>query len=133
MKKIYYLLLFIIAQNVLAEDIYLLETQIGTHMFHDVLIINSHEEGFITGSLTVPGVFSSVLENGKSKLTKAGGHYHFSITAHENGQDVVINYDLFSPDNFTKILTGKLSLSDGTLFGEIVLGTRLINENGPTR
>jgi hypothetical protein len=121
MKKLLLVVALVISQNIFAETIFVLPTKIGDKVFNDVLVLNDTVPVFtkLTGSLTVPGVFTSPLINGRRSANWAGEQYQFSIIARENGTETKINYEFGYLHSGEPGMHGTLSLEDGTVIGEI--------------
>lgn len=77
--------------------------------------------GDITGSITVPGVFTSVIEKGTAYNTGRGQlvSLDFKITASENGSQFQVHYKgRVKREDHSVILNGKMPI---TLYGEAYL------------
>lgn len=109
-----------------AEEIFLLPTKIGDRIFNDLLTIEYvGSTNQLKGSLTVPGVFSVPIVNGKMKIDRHGTLYLFSIKALENGTETLVHYDMFLDGNSIQKISGTLRLENGEVLGEIRDGVRL--------
>ncbi len=96
MKKFLLLSLFLALsiQQLVAGEIYLLKTKIGDTTFNDILVIENYGKNTFNGSLTVPGVFTSVIEKAKVKFSWAGEVLTFEIQVKENGEQYPVEYRL---------------------------------------
>ena len=114
------------------DGIYEMEIQIGDTLFKDILELHGVDaaynmppfKGPITGSITVPGIFTSPL-TGKAQCIIWSGicAVNFEIVAHENDQDFKVIYvgtfphQLGSPDSAPLVLIGTARLENGDLLG----------------
>lgn len=121
MKKLALLMMMVLSQSVFSSEIYLLPTRIGDKMFNDILIFDTtgYRKGELTGSLTVPGVFTAPIINGRMRMTWAGVSYEFSIKAIENGQETMIHYEAGYLHDGNLKMHGSLRSEDGSLVGLI--------------
>lgn len=113
---------------------YKVELTIGDKVFIDHMTLKGKDspieitkfQGDITGSMTVPGMFTSPLE-GSGYCTKRGFvcRMDFAIEANENGQKYKVKYSLnMGQLNFRKafrgegvVFNGSAYLEDGKLLG----------------
>ena len=125
MKK-FLVLVFLLSQTVFANETLLLPTKIGNTVFNDVLVLDSTKSaplnGDLVGTLTVAGSFSAPIENATIITQCIVSVIDFTITAHENGEVTVVKYHLFYLRDFSKTISGTLSLVDGTVIGQVVGG-----------
>lgn len=84
--KIYLTVFFMLLNFKLqATEIYLLNTQIGSTLFKDLLVIDQNQ-----GSLTVPGQFTTKVKN----YSASGTEMRFDIETLENGEPLKASYKL---------------------------------------
>lgn len=88
--------------NVQSMEIYILNTQIGTTTFKDLLVLENDK-----GSLTVPGQFTTPLINFERKEKSMA----FDFSTLENGAPLKGSYLLHSEDEFN------------SLQGELIIGS----------
>ncbi len=118
MKTLFCLSLLCFFQTAHSEVIYRLQTTIGDHVFNDILVLDSVQNNIAKGSLSVPGVFSSPLEEGKITYNVLD----FKVMAHEGNENYYVNYTLRLNQTKTE-LVGELKQGDQTI-GEIK-GTKI--------
>lgn len=123
MKKFAFFVFLLMSSSVFAEDIYRLKVTIGENVFSDIFIY----EGCIMpkqvkGSMTVPGVFTSPLEDGKCSYTWNGEHVSFKIKVRENGQEYYMYYALSINNKSLGGVMRKDGEIVGSIEGELIFG-----------
>jgi len=121
MKKFAFFVFLLMSSSVFAEGIYRLRATIGDHVFSDIFTY----EGCIAprevkGSVTVPGVFTSPLEDGKCSYNWNGEHVWFNIKVRENGQEYDVSYSLSITNNSIGGIMRKDGEIIGTIQGELI-------------
>lgn len=117
MKKLVLFVFLALSSSTFAEDIYRLKATIGDHVFYDILTYNGCSYSEVKGSLTVPGIFSSKLENIKCSYKWSGEYLGFDIKARENNEEYYVSYSLFISGNGDYI-SGTMK-KDGEIIGTI--------------
>lgn len=115
MKKFAVVVFLLLSSSVFAEDIYRLKVKIGDHVFSDIFIYEGCSTPMeVKGSITVPGVFTSPLEEGKCSYSWNGEHVRFKIKVRENNQEYYMHYAL----SITGNSMGGVMRKDGEIVGE---------------
>lgn len=114
---------------------YLMELKIGDRVFIDHMDLQGQGQplllrvfnGAITGTVTVPGIFTSDLKGqGHCSESSASCELNFVIIAHEHGRDYKVFYHAeLTKENYLRalsgksppVLTGTASLEDGQHLG----------------
>lgn len=116
MKKLILFAFLTISSSVFAEDIYVLKTKIGDHVFNDILTYEScTTTQVITGTVTVPGMFTSRIEDGKCHYSHRNEHLNFQIKVKENNEEYYVTYNL----TISGTSIGGRLLKDGVEMGTI--------------
>lgn len=121
MKKILLLLVLTISQSLFSKECFHLETTIENKVFNEVLIIDSNDN--FSGSLTVPGVSTSPIEDVESIFRWAGVYYNFRVKIHENSQEYYVSYRILSFGDAEGTITGSIEKTNGmqgTVSGEAI-------------
>src|SRR5690606_31664454 len=92
-----------------AESIYRAKIVIGDRTFHDIIVLHNLNTPFnVTGSLTVPGVFTSPLTG-----VRLLNDLHIGGKVVENGNSFFVNFRLKFSDQY-KNLTGTMKIDNET-------------------
>lgn len=106
---------------------YDVKLQIGNTLHHDILVLNSGSglRGPLSGTFTVPGVFTSDL-SGSFHCHPWNGFclLHFEIIARENGQEFKVRFQASAPIFEQGELTGEAHLENGQLLGTFTANRR---------
>jgi hypothetical protein len=95
MKKLIIFVLLSISSSVFAEDVYVLRTKIGDKVFNDIFTYGGCVyPQIVNGTITVPGVFTSAVEEGKCSFNWNGEHINFKIKVKENNEEYYVVYTL---------------------------------------
>lgn len=121
MKKFAVVVFLLLSSSAFAEDIYRLRATIGEHVFSDIFTydgcIMPRE---VKGSITVPGVFTAPLEDGKCSYNWNGEHVSFKIKARENNEEYYVHYSLTITNNSLGGVMRKDGEIIGTIQGELI-------------
>jgi len=130
-----FIILMFMFSSARAEMVYRATTEIGNHQFQDIIIINElpFQGGGLTGSLTVPGIFSTnFLESSDLRVYLWSDHYQMNldVNVNENNQTSLLHYRLKSKNTGYKEMEGQL-LNEANETVGIVKEMRLIYESRP--
>ena len=114
MKKLALIICLLTSSLAFSEDIYRLEAKIGEHTFADVFTFDGCSAEKLKGSLTVPGVFTSKLEDVRCIKKAEGDAVTFRILVRENNQEYYVSYNLLIAGEF---------ISGTMMSDEVVIGT----------
>lgn len=128
MKKIFivFLALFLgapVGASVLKFGVYEVRLKVGDKEFRDLMTVDSanylpsgKEE--LSGTMTVPGVFTSKFVGTTSLTSSFNLRLRFEIIANENGKQYKVRYTAYIPDNQDERFLGVARLEDNTVIGE---------------
>ncbi|MEA9357236.1 hypothetical protein SHI21_13510 [Bacteriovorax sp. PP10] len=121
MKKLILFAFLTISSSVFAEDIYVLRTTIGDHVYNDILTYESCTPTMvIKGTLTVPGKFTSQIEDGKCHYSHRNEHLNFRILVRENNEEYYATYGLTIAGKSIGGRILKNGVEMGTIEGELI-------------
>jgi hypothetical protein len=105
------LALALVGQIAQAESIYRAKITIGDRTFHDIIVLHNLSTPYdVTGSLTVPGVFTAPL-----KGVKIHNDLYIGGEATENGNSFYVNFRLKFSDQLQN-LKGSMSIDGNSSF-----------------